>query len=186
MTLERLLSVSNILAIDPGNKETGWCVVDSVTLKPIEIGKTDNTELITAIENMLFIHQSSTGENTIDVVIEMIASYGMPVGKEVFDTCVYIGRLVELCRQYKAKCTLIYRKDEKMTICHSMKANDATIKQALVDRFAYGEKNYGKGTKANKGWFYGFKADIWSAYAVAVTYSDMKELDQLNDSQKIF
>ena len=60
-----------------------------------------------------------------------------------------------------------------MNICNSMKANDSTIKQALVDRFARGQKNYGKGTKSNPGFFYGFKSDIWSAFAVATTYHDM-------------
>ncbi|KHD34036.1 hypothetical protein NL50_18035, partial [Clostridium acetobutylicum] len=69
--------------------------------------------------------------------------------------------------------TFIYRKDEKMNLCHSMKANDSTITQALVDRFAYGVRNHGKGTKKEPGWFYGFKKDIWQAYAVGVTYFDM-------------
>jgi hypothetical protein len=67
-------------------------------------------------------------------------------------------------------CNFIYRKDEKMAICHSMKANDASIRQALVDRFAYGVPNFGKGTKKAPGWFYGFRADIWQSYAIAVTY----------------
>ena len=105
------------------------------------------------------------------IAIEMIASYGMPVGKEVFDTCVWIGRLLE--RFKNVRSTLIYRKDEKLTICNSPRANDATIRQALVDRFAPGTPNKGKGSKKWPGWFYGFRADIWQAYAVGVTYHDM-------------
>ena len=102
----------------------------------------------------------------------MVASYGMPVGREVFETCVWIGRFTEALKG-RCQITYIYRKDEKLTICNSPRANDATIKQALVDRFAYGQPNHGKGTKKMPGWFYGFRQDVWAAYAVAVTYHDM-------------
>ena len=51
------------------------------------------------------------------------------------------------------------------------------MKQALIDRFAPGVPNGGKGIVNKKvkqpGWFYGFKGDIWQAYAVGVTYYDM-------------
>jgi hypothetical protein len=97
----------------------------------------------------------------------MIASYGMPVGASVFETCVWIGRFIQ-----RRKCPdfeYIYRKEEKMNLCYSMKAKDSNIRQALIDRF--GEV----GTKKNQGFFYGFKKDIWAAFAVGVTYLDKQK-----------
>ena len=69
------------------------------------------------------------------LVIEMIANYGMAVGKTVFDTCVWIGRFIEIAEHRHTETEYIYRKDEKMNICHSMKAKDSNIRQALIDRF---------------------------------------------------
>ena len=103
------------------------------------------------------------------LVIEMIASYGMPVGKEVFDTCVFIQKAKEVQKAYQ----YIYRKDEKMNICNSMKAKDSNIRQALIDRFGP------VGTKKNPGWFYGFKADVWSDYAIGIKYIDMKKRGEI-------
>ena len=93
----------------------------------------------------------------------------MPVGQEVFETCVWIGRFIQASRK---ETQLIYRKDVKLNICNSMKATDASIIKALKDRFG------DKGTKANPGWFYGFSKDVWQAYALGVTYLD-KEREQL-------
>lgn len=143
-----------ILAIDPGNIESAYCLIDTTTYKPIEFGKVDNELLLIKLGELDYKK----------LIIEMIASYGMPVGKEVFDTCVWIGRFVQ-----RRKCcdfSYVYRKEEKLNLCNSMKAKDSNIRQALIDRFG------GVGTKKNPGWFYGFKADIWSAYAVGITYLD--------------
>ena len=78
-----------IIAIDPGNIESAYCVIDSKTYKPLEFNKIKNETLEVGFWNQ--------NQYKIDkLVIEMIASYGMAVGKEVFDTCVWIGRFIEL------------------------------------------------------------------------------------------
>lgn len=144
-----------LIAIDPGNIYSAYVVADAVTLEPIEFGKIPNEQLVEELR----------GYSDCTLVIEMIASYGMIVGQEVFDTCVWIGRFWEA--GYMLNRHKLFRKDVKINICGSMKAKDGNIRQALIDRFGV------VGTKKNKGFFYGFKSDIWQAYAVLVTYHDM-------------
>ena len=38
--------------------------------------------------------------------------------------------------------------------------------------------NTTKGTKKNKGWFYGVSKDVWAAIAVGVTYHDLYEVEK--------
>lgn len=155
-----------ILAIDPGSTESGVVIIDRHSYKPIKADKVPNDEALD------LIHAPFVGA----VVVEMIASYGMPVGAEVFETCVTIGRIEQLCDSLGMDHARIYRQEEKLTICHSPRANDATIRQALIDRFAPGVRNHGKGTKSEPGWFYGFRADSWQAYAVGVTFLDKEAM----------
>ena len=156
-----------ILAIDPGNIESAYCLIDSETYKPILFEKINNEDLILKLGILLKEY------NVFVVVIEKIASYGMAVGASVFDTCIWIGRFYECSISYVGTIDYIYRKEEKLNLCNSMKAKDSNIRQALIDRF--GEV----GTKKEKGFFYGFKKDIWAAYAVGITWLDkQKELDK--------
>lgn len=160
-----------ILAIDPGNIESGWVLISEVDCKPVRFGKDDNLKVLEVIR------RSFLDYGVRDFAIEMIASYGMPVGREVFETCKWIGCFEQIVRSlmgYPEELPVHYilRREEKLAICHSPTANDATIRQALVDRFAYGTRNHGKGTKKEPGFFYGFKADVWQAYAVGITYLD--------------
>ncbi len=165
-----------ILAIDPGNIESGVVLIREKDLKPIIAEKIENEQLLYKICSGEY-QDFYRGESINHVAIEMIASYGMAVGKSVFETCVFIGRLKETIyfanQLSKVQIQYIYRKDEKMNLCGSMKAKDSNIVQALIDRFAPYTSNKGKGTKKEPGWFYGFKKDIWQAYAVGVTYYDM-------------
>jgi hypothetical protein len=154
-----------ILAIDPGNIESAYVLMDE-NLKPVEFGKIANEEMLNTV------HMYNVLGTVDDFAIEMVASYGMAVGESVFETVFWIGRYWEEAGNIKQK-KRIYRKDVKMNLCHTLKAKDGNIIQALVDRFAPNTRNKGKGVKANPGWFYGFRADIWQAYAVGVTYHDL-------------
>jgi hypothetical protein len=158
-----------LLAIDPGCTESGWVLIDVDTRRPLYFSKSLNTVLRDLIVTS---HSYVDGDSA---VIEMIASYGMAVGAEVFDTCVWIGRYVEVL---DVETELVKRQPVKVHHCHSTKASDANIRQALVDRFALGQPNHGKGTKADPGWFHGFRADVWQAYALAVYAADI-QLDEV-------
>lgn len=151
-----------ILAIDPGDIYSGYCIVDYETYEPIEFGKIKNDEIIDVIRKKEHDYAA----------IEMIASYGLAVGKNVFDTCVWIGRFIQ---ELRCPYEYVYRREEKINICGSMKAKDTNIRHALIDRFAKHDFKNGKGTKSNPDWFYGFKADIWQAYCVGVVYIDRRK-----------
>lgn len=157
--------MSRVLAIDPGNEHSAYTLLNA-DRSPNLFAKVENYDLRTLLER-------ETKEWGVDVVaIEMVASYGMPVGREVFETCVWVGRFVEQFTRLGVEPRLVYRQPVKLHHCHSSKAKDSNVRQALVDRFAPGERNYGKGTKAAPGWFYGFSADVWQAYALGVYVAD--------------
>lgn len=166
-----------ILAIDPGNIQSAYCLIDTSDLKPLEKRKVENEYLLDSLRSVDEKYLKS-------VCIEMIGHYGtgMPAGKSVFDTCVWIGRFTEAVHDRVGILpTYIMRSEEKMCLCGTMKAKDSNIRQALIDRFAKFDFKNGKGTKKNQDWFYGFSADCWQAYAVGITHYE-KEIKHDNET----
>ncbi|MBA7561101.1 hypothetical protein ES708_02736 [subsurface metagenome] len=112
------------------------------------------------------------------LAVEMVASYGMAIGQEVFDTCLWIGRFIEAWDARKQPWHKLYRKKGNppfpaitMHLCKTTRAKDTNIRQALIDRFGPGkEKAIGK--KASPGPLFGISGDMWSALAVAVVCQD--------------
>ena len=145
-----------ILAIDPGTTQSAYCFYgrkDAITA-----GIADNDKIISEIIKPM----------CWDVLaIEMVASYGMAVGKDVFETVRWIGRFQQSALDPDA-VRFVYRKDVKMHLCNSMKAKDANIRQALIDKIGP------QGTKKNPGPTYGISKDMWAALAVAVTYDETR------------
>lgn len=157
--------MGTILAIDPGNMESGYVLVEhdgQEIRKVLDVGKIPNDDMYNVLCSP-YDH----------LAIEMVAGMGMPVGQEVFDTCFWIGRFWQIVLwETGYEPTRIFRREEKLDLCGSLSAKDANIRQALVDRYAPGQPNFGKGTKKDPGFFYGFAADMWAAMAVATTYFD--------------
>lgn len=145
---------ASILAIDPGTLESGWVIFRDGRV--VESG---------VCKNELMIPVLRAWDDAL--AIEMIASYGMPVGREVFETCVWIGRFVQAYR-YTKLAQLIYRKDVKMHLCGTSQAKDPHIRQALIDLIGP------QGVKKAPGPTYGVKSHAWAALAVAVTALKME------------
>ena len=162
-----------ILAIDPGNKESGFALIEMPDFNLLSFGKVSNEELLELLTEYEFTGWNKRYGKFHKVAVEMVGCYGMAVGKDVFETCVWIGRFVQAIDD--EDITYIYRKDEKMNLCGSMKAKDTNIRQALINRFAKFDYKNGKGKKDNPDVFYGVANDVWQAIAVGVTYYDMRE-----------
>jgi hypothetical protein len=155
------MSTPRLLAIDPGPVMSAYVILDPADCRPDNFGKVPNDQLLDAVTDFYGA-----------VAVEMVASYGMAVGADVFETCVWIGRYIQAANCLEPQ--RVKRLEIKLHHCHDSKAKDSNITQALIDRFAPGQPNRGKGTKAGPGWFYGFAADVWQAYALAVYVADTR------------
>lgn len=166
------MSNGSLIAIDPGNKESAVACFDDDGLFILS-KKLPNEELLAAIRHSELLFEK--GRRTYRVraaehlAVEMIACYGMAVGAEVFDTCVWIGRFIEA---WGKPHTRVYRKEVKLHLCGNNRAKDPNIRQAIIDR--YGGQEAAIGKKANQGPLYGVVADQWAAIAVGLTFLETR------------
>lgn len=115
--------------------------------------------------------------------IEVVESFGMPVGREVFQTCEFIGRLRQrLGREFDLR---LGRKDVKRYLCGSLRAKDSNVRAALIDLYG-GSRQAACGTKKNPGPLYRVTSHCWSALAVAVTARDILETPPHASSEERF
>jgi len=147
-----------ILAIDPGTEKSAWVVWDSKNGTILWAEKESNEILLTRLRSHGFFERA---------VIEGISSFGMPVGREVFETCYFIGRCLEITNGHSQ---VLPRHAVKVHICHNPRAKDSNIRQALIDRFGP------PGTKKNPGLLYGISGDLWQALALAITFAETTEV----------
>lgn len=145
------------LAIDPGTTESGYVFFDGG--KVSGSGVAPNDRMLGMIKD--------GGPDVL--AIEMIASYGMPVGREVFETCVWIGRFTQAWHS-PDDVQLVYRRDVKLHLCGTSKAKDPNVRQAILDLFprSGGGATPQIGTKKQPGPLFGVSTHAWPALGVAL------------------
>lgn len=143
-----------LFAIDPGNVQSAWLVWDGE--KIVAFGLEENEAVRRRLRDA-----PSTYSQPLHLVYERFASFGMLVGKSVFDTCIWIGRFQEVFWT-TGPIDFLYRKTVVGELCGSGKAKDSNVRRALLD--LVGEQ----GKKKAPGPTYGLKKDLWSALAIAI------------------
>jgi hypothetical protein len=160
-----------ILAIDPGPTLSAFVIFDGA--KILAHDEVENERLLWAIVGAVWAEEIQPRR----CAVEMVTSYGMPVGAEVFQTCVWIGRFAEAW-DLRAEArrdgqvlpaVLVPRLEVKLHLCHDSRAKDANIRQALVDRLGP------SGTKKAPGPTHDIHRHEWSALALAVAAFDQMQ-----------
>ena len=156
-----------VLAIDGGTIQSGYCRMeeDSYGRRLIDFGKTDNADLLRKV--ML-------GEYD-EMVYEQFQSYNMPVGQSTIRSIEWNGRYVQAAYERKKNIAQVFRTEEKLHFCNTVKATDANIRRALIERYAKFDFKSGKGTKKNPDFFYGVSKDAWTAIAICTLYLDRRK-----------
>jgi len=147
-----------VVAVDPGPERSALVVWDGARI--VDKMLADNSLVLAKLGVWRCADHAA-------FVAEQVACFGMPVGAEVFETVFWTGRFYELWGdQEPCRRSRLPRMAIKMHLCHTSRAKDANIRQALVDRL-------GKpGTKKQPGVTYGISKDLWAALALAVTWWD--------------
>jgi hypothetical protein len=154
-----------VFAIDPGNEKSAFVIYSDEEKKILEKEILANDEILSRIDKLIDCSSPLSGDPVF--VIEMIASYGMPVGSTVFETCVWVGRFTQKIMDIGGEVNLVYRKDIKIHLCGTTRAKDSNVRKALIDRFSSSGNNPVE--------LHGVVKDMWAALACAVTYCDIEK-----------
>jgi len=150
-----------LCAIDPGSDQSAFVQYDTTTRRVVLHAIEFNDQILTRLAQ----------PSRWPLVIESFESYGMAVGAEVFRTVWWSGRFFQA---WRGPAYQLPRRTVKLHLCHSVRATDANVRTAIVDRFG-ATKAEAIGTKKAPGPLYGLKSHCFAALAVALTWAETHE-----------
>ena len=171
------LHAGMLVAIDPGCEESAFVEL-SQDGAVVRFNKCRNATLLGVLAAY------AVDVSTV-LVVEKIESYGMAVGKTIFQTVWWSGRFWEAWVATGCQAAHLTRREVKLHLCGTSRAKDANIRQALIDRYGP-SKEQAIGRKKTPGPLYGVKADIWAAglisFPAATTFSRSRTVSSLSIS----
>ncbi len=154
--------MTHVIGLDPGPYRSAVVVYDGSAV--LEHQTLSNDEMVGWLVNLAH----AAGQR---LVIEQVAAMGMAVGAEVFSTVFWDGRFYQVWVDGGNIAAHLKRHEIKLHLCGSMRAKDANIRAALIDKF--GGREWAIGTKKQPGPLHDISGDQWSALAVAATWYDL-------------
>lgn len=141
-----------ILCIDPGSRITGWVILDRRPGELPELVDHGNTPTLAFLDWLRGYRELGIRQ----AVVEHVGHYGtgMSAGADVFETCILLGRMVEILR-YLPVVAKVRRQSIKTRLCGRPTAKDSNVRQALIDRWGGDELALGARKCAHcqgKGW----------------------------------
>lgn len=168
-----------ILAIDPGNEQSGWVLYDLEEAKPIQWHIEENEDLRQRIKLYDFelLPTRAVIEYTPPYALQMQGGRSY-VPNQVVLTAFEAGRMAELIQ---VEWELLSRTDVKKWLLGRATGNDAAIRDAIYDRYG-GTRKVAVGTKKKPGPLHGIIADCMAALAVALAWHDRAKVQELHDA----
>lgn len=149
-----------IIGLDPGTEQSAFVMWDGERVTQHDT--VDNGHFLWMLSRAWSVAQLDAV-----LVIEKIESMGMAVGVTTFETVFVSGRFAEAWSPRRWE--RLTRRAVKLHLCGSMRAKDANVRQALIDKIGP------VGTKKQPGPLYGVKGHEFAALAVAVTYAETRQ-----------
>ena len=167
-----------ILSIDPGTTQSAVLLWDTVKCEILwtcgkhgEKWAMPNEELNSKENGLAAIYEADI------FAIEMVEGMDMVVGKETFRTAYWVGRFAERFLRI-GEVLEVTRREEKLRICGTCRANDAMIRKSLIAQYG------GPGSKKFPGVTYALRGDLWAAFAVAITAEQILKEKEMNHGKR--
>ena len=145
-----------VLGLDPGTERSALVELRDGEVKFAEI--LENEKMLRLLEATRPLNLSLAV-----LVIEQFESFGMPVGKDVFEAIFWSGRFAQA---WGGRFEMLPRRQVKLHLCNDSRGKDSNVRAALIDRYG-GQEATRKG-----GALCEVHKDSWSALALCTVWLD--------------